>query len=90
MLIQKSFAGDNEPWRAEAALRGIVIDKGLLDGVQLVPLHQRLDRSDLLALGFDGQHGTGIDSLVIHQHGTSAALGTITDALGAREIELVA
>src|SRR6185369_16988541 len=52
-------------------------------------MHQRLDRGDRLTLRLDGQHGAGIHSLVVEQHGASAALAAIANPFRPRDVELV-
>src|ERR1700721_59740 len=50
VLIKKGLERDHEPGRAETALRGIVVDERLLDGMERVTAHHRLDRGDWLTL----------------------------------------
>jgi hypothetical protein len=77
MFIEHGLTGNHESGSAEAALRGIVIDEGLLERMQLVTFHQRLDGRDLLSLRLDGKHGAGVDSLVVEHDGAGAALGRV-------------
>lgn len=60
MRIQKHFAGNNEPWRAEAALGSIIVNKSLLDWMQLSFCHQRFNRGDCLALCLNSEHENGL------------------------------
>ena len=82
MLVEKCLAGDDESGSAEAALRSIVLNECLLYRMQLAGFHQRFDGGAGLVLALDGEHRAGIDRLVIHQHGTSAAFGAVTNAFG--------
>src|SRR5208282_5607782 len=50
MVIEKCLERDHEPGRAETALRSIVVDECLLDGVEVFSLHKRFDCGDCLAL----------------------------------------
>ena len=49
-----------------------------------------LGRLDLLALGFQGQHGAGVDGLAVEHDGAGAAGAAIADALAAGDVEVVA
>src|SRR5271165_5461203 len=90
MLIDKRLERDHEPGSTETALRSVVIDECLLNGVEIFALHQGFDRGDCLALRFDGQNRAGIDSPVIQEHSASAALGTIAHPLGASDVKRIA
>src|SRR5207302_9427281 len=46
MLFEKCLTGDNKPRRAEAALRAVVVYKGLPHRVGLGLMQRRLERSD--------------------------------------------
>jgi hypothetical protein len=54
-------------------LKGIVLDKGLLDGVKLPVLGQAFNRCDLLSRDGPCGHLTGANRLVVHQDRASAA-----------------
>jgi len=56
MFIKKSLGGNHESGGAEAALLGVVFHKSSLHRMQMLALHQPLDRNDGLALCFDGQN----------------------------------
>ena len=82
LFVQESLAGNDKTRCAKAALLGVVIYEGLLDGVQFVPVHQPLDCGDCLTLSFDCQDRARINGLAVDDYGASAARGTVTDALG--------
>ncbi len=90
MLIKKGLGGDNEARRAEAALLSIVIDECLLNGMEVAGFAQAFHGGDLRALRINGQHRTGVDGFVVHEHGACAAGAAIADALGAGKLKLVA
>src|ERR1044071_8435807 len=56
VLVEEGFASDDEAGRAEPALLRVVVNKRLLDRVQLVALHQALGGRDAAALRLDGEH----------------------------------
>ena len=90
MLVKKSFGGDNEAGRAEAALLRVIVNECLLDGMKMAGLAEAFHGGDLRALCVDGQHRAGVHSFVVHQHGASAAGAAIANALGAGKLKLVA
>ena len=90
VLIKHRLEGDNEPGRAETALRSVVVDECLLDGIEIFALHQRLDRGDGFALRFDCQNRARIYGLVVEQHSAGAAFRPIAHSLGASDVELIA
>src|ERR1700680_1338879 len=63
MFGKKRGTGDDESGRAVTALRSILIDEGLLHGMQVALLRQRFDRSNGFVLGFDREHRAGIHGL---------------------------
>ena len=90
MLVKKRFGGDDEAWRAEAALLRVIVDESLLYGMEMTRLAKPFHGRDLRALGVDGEHRAGVHGFVVHQHGASAAGAAVTDSLGASELKLVA
>src|SRR5439155_25626515 len=89
MLVQKGLARNHEARSAKTALRRIIVNERLLNRMQLALLHQGLDRGDLLALGFDGQHRTRIYGFVIYQHGAGTTFRTVAYALSAGDVEFI-
>src|SRR5207244_8646084 len=51
---------------------------------------QAFDRRDFAAFGFDGEQGTGINRVAVHQYRASAAGAPVADLLATGEIEPVA
>src|SRR5581483_1165907 len=90
MAVKKRLGSDHKTGGAEPALGGIVFHEGLLDGMQLAVLHERLHRGNGLSLRLNGQHRASVDGLVVEQHGAGAALAAIANALGSRDIKLIA
>src|SRR5215469_14220467 len=89
ILVEYRFAGHHKPRGAEAALRRIVVDEGLLNRVQLAFLRQRFNREDLAALGLNRQHRAGIHWAVVEHHRAGAAFALVADPLRAGQIESV-
>src|SRR5262249_53088110 len=53
-------------------------------------LNESLGRGDLLALRLDGEHGAGVDRLVIEEHGAGAAGTAVADPFAAGDVEVIA
>ncbi len=90
VLVQGGPHGDDEAGRAEAALLGVVLHEGGGHGIESAVAGQRLGRLDLAALGFQGQHGAGVDRLAVEHDGAGAAGAAVADALAAGDVEVVA
>src|SRR5215469_14680533 len=90
MLVEKSFAGNNESGRAETALLSIIVNKSLLHRMQMARLPQTFHRGDGPGLRVNGENGAGINCLAVHHYSAGAARPAITDAFGSRQLELVA
>jgi hypothetical protein len=71
-------------------LSGITGHKRLQQRLEIVTLGQSFHGQDVAIAHLQGQEMTRQHRLVIHQHRTGPALATITGALGASEIELLA
>src|SRR5688500_17329480 len=67
--------------RAKSALQAMVIDKSLLQGMQLVPGCQALDRAYLFPLCLDSKHQAGTDRFAVNDHSAGA-----TDAVLAADM----
>ena len=68
---------------AEAALKGLCIEKGLLHGVQLAVLGEALDCRDRAALGPIGRHQAAMERQAIQPHRASAAIALVATLLDA-------
>src|SRR5437763_12347105 len=90
MAVKERLGSDHKARSAESALRAIVIHEGLLHRMQFAILHQRLNRDDGLALRLNGQHGAGIDGLVVEQHGAGSTLAAVANPFRSGDIEVVA
>jgi len=78
------------PWRAVAALKAVMGDEGLLQGVQFAVRRQSFDGRDLGAVLHDGEGQAGNDAPPIDEHRAGAALAVVATLLGSGEIEIFA
>src|SRR5579863_9040707 len=89
MLIKQRLEGHDKPRCTETALRSIVIDECLLDGMQTLALHQRFDGGDRIALRLNGQNRARVDGPVVHEHSAGTAFSAIAHTLGAGDLKLI-
>src|SRR5712691_6879518 len=73
MLLQQADRRQHHSRRAVAALEGVLLVEGTLDGVQLAVGREPLDRGHLAAVGLDGEHRARLDRLPVEQHRARAA-----------------
>src|SRR5262250_2161462 len=90
IFVEKSFGGDDEARRTEAALLCVILYKCSLHWTELVAIHQALGSGDRLVLRFDGEDGAGVDRLVVHEHGAGAACAAVADALRTGDLKFLA
>src|SRR5438045_1733363 len=76
------------PRRAEAALRGVVIDEGLLQRAQPAVACETLDGLDRPAIGPHRQLAAGVDGTAVEQHRAGAAFTAIAADLGPGEADV--
>src|SRR5262249_14039809 len=87
---QKRFARHDLPRGAEAALRPVVLDERLLDGIELVALGKPVDSENLLAAHPDRELAARIHVTAVDEYRAGAALAAVATDARAREAELVA
>jgi hypothetical protein len=75
---------------AEAALKGIVIDEGLLNRMEFAVLGKTLDRRHLRAFGRRGKNHTTVHASSVQMHSAGAAFTEIAAFLGARQLQVLA
>src|SRR5690606_30398 len=90
VVVKERRGGHDDGWRAEPGLNRAVLDKRLLERVQLVALREALDGGDLTAGGLKHRVDAGVDGRAIDQHRADAALGLFTADLRARQPQIVA
>src|SRR6185437_12126067 len=71
------------PWRAVAALEGVLFDEGLLHRMQPVALGQALDRRDLMIPGGERQCEARHHAAAVDQDGAGATLPMVATLLAA-------
>src|SRR5258708_37877554 len=67
MLVQQSLAGHNKARRSEPALCGIIVDKRLLNWIEISVLGERRHRRDLLSFRLNRKNRARVDDFVFHQ-----------------------
>src|SRR3954447_14370144 len=67
----------DHPRRAEAALQGVTLVEGLLDGVQLPVAGEALDGGDLAPVGLDGEHRARLHALPVQVDRAGAAVARV-------------
>src|ERR1700686_3242318 len=75
---------------AVAALRGLLVDEGLLKGVRLFRRAQAFERHHLLSLRLRSRIDAGPDRFAVDVHGAGAALGQAAAEARAVQVEVVA
>src|SRR5690348_12339668 len=88
--LQISRASHHKAGRAEPALLGVVLDKGLHHRRELSIAGEPFDGGNVVSLGLDGQHRAGIDRLAVNHHRASPAGGAVTNLFGAGDRQPVA
>jgi hypothetical protein len=88
ILFQKAFRAQNEPRRAIGALKSIVVNKCLLDGMQLAVLSQAFNGENLLSFSQRRQQQTRARRPAVQKHRASAAHAYSTTFARAEEFEL--
>src|SRR6185312_12651865 len=90
IVIEERARGHDEARSAEAALLGVVLYEGGLDRAERAGPAEALDRLNGCVLSGDRQDAAGVDGVAVEQNRAGAAGAAIADALGARQLELVA
>jgi hypothetical protein len=82
--------GHDLPGRAVAALEGVALDEGGLQGMELLALGEALDGRDLAPVHEGGEREARLHALAIHQHRARAALAEAAALLRTREAQVLA
>src|ERR1700730_18355936 len=77
--------GHDHAGGAEAALKGLRIEKGLLHGVQLAVACQPLDGGDLAPRGAEGRRQARVEGFTIDMDGASATIALVASFLNAKK-----
>src|SRR5207342_1380760 len=89
-LRDEPNGGANLPRRAIAALKAVMGNEGLLQGVEFAIRSKPFDGRDLGAVFHDGERQAGDDAPSIDEHRAGAALAVVATLLGSGEIEIFA
>src|SRR3954454_18380636 len=90
VLLEQADGREHHPRRAEPALEGVLLVKGLLHGMEIPVLRQALDRRDLRPVGLDAEHGARLDRLAVDEHRAGAAGRRVAADVRARQAETIA
>ena len=82
-LLVEGRRGHDHAGGAEAALKGLRIEKGLLHRVQPAVLRQALDGRDRAALGAIGRHQAAMERHAVEPDGAGAAIALVAAFLDA-------
>ncbi|MNW05885.1 hypothetical protein D3C71_2022030 [compost metagenome] len=89
-LLDASEPGHDLPGGAVAALETFVFDESLLYGLQFAAAGDPFDGGDGGALMHHRKRKTGVDPLVVDEHGAGAASPLVASLLGARQSQPLA
>src|SRR5262245_24262308 len=90
VLVEEGFGGEHHAAQAKAALRGLLVDEGLLDRMWLLSCAESFERRDL---GFrHGAHrrNAGSDRLAVGDDRARSTLAEATAEFGTAQFEVVA
>ncbi|CAB1369274.1 protein of unknown function [Denitratisoma oestradiolicum] len=92
VVTEEFEGGHDEPWGAEAALKAVSLDEGLLDRMEAAGLAvaQALDGGDLCAIGLNCQGQAGTSRTAVDQHGAYPADAMLTAHMGAAQGQFMA
>ena len=76
------------PGGAVAALEGVVLDEGGLDGVQHFSIHEAFDGGDFFVLVHHGKGEATVDADAVDEDGAGAALAVVAAFFGAGHLEM--
>src|SRR6266849_2305717 len=88
--VEQRLGGDQDPRRADAALRSIEFEETALQRMQFIALRHALDGFDLLAVGFDREDQARTDHGSVDHDGARAAIAGAAAFLGAGQHQFVA
>jgi len=90
IFVEQSRGGHDPAVETIAALRGLFVDEGLLNGMRGFWCSQTFERNDSLAKGARNGVETGSDGVIIDEHGAGTALSEAAAEPGIIESESVA
>jgi len=72
MRVEQAFHRHDHAGGAEAALEGLVFEKGLLHGIEVAVLRETFDGGDLFVFDIAGECEARADGFAVDQHGARA------------------
>jgi hypothetical protein len=90
LFLEQGYCSEHLAALAVTALRHLVVDPGLLHGVQAALVGQAFDGDDLLPRSTRDRVSTRAHRLTIEQDGARATLGHATAEFGAFDVEFIA
>ena len=90
MRVQQSFHRHDHAGGAEAALKGLVLEKSLLHGIELAVLRETFDRQHVFAFDVGREGEAGADGFAVDQYGAGTADPDTAAFDGAFELQIVA
>ena len=89
VFVKKPLGREDHPRRTKAALDGALFQKGLLYGVQCVPIREPFNREDILALDSHRQDEAGIHGPPVDEDRTGPAFSPTAPFLDSCQIKSV-
>ena len=90
ILVEQGLRGHDHAADAVAALRGLLVNEGLLKLARILLRAEALERGDLLAFGKGERRDAGMDGIAVHDDGAGAALGQPAAEFRATQAKIVA
>lgn len=87
VLPKEPFGRHDLAGGAIAALKGVFLQKGLLDRSQFVPVHEAFKRRNQCSFRLDGKGHTGVPGNAVHEDRACPTLPTLAPDLCSREAE---
>ncbi len=90
VLFDERGRGADLAGGAVAALEGVVLEEGGLDGAEGFAVGEAFDGGDFGAAGGDGEGEAGVDAAAVDENGAGSALAVVAAFLAASEVEVLA
>src|SRR5579864_887768 len=90
VFSEQRFCGEDDATQAKAALRGLLFDEGLLNGMRLLGSAKAFECGYFLLFHRTHRRYTRADCHAAHEHGACSALRHAAAELGPAQVELIA
>ena len=90
VLFEEGGGGADLAGGAVAALEGVVLEEGGLDGAEVVAVGEAFDGGDLGSVGYGGEGEATVDAAAVDEDGAGSALAVVAAFFAAGEIEVFA